>query len=56
MQVIIGTQVDIRFPRSEDPDPNLLIITGKTEDAVLDAVDHIKNMEEEFLQVLLLFA
>lgn len=46
--------MDVRFPRGDDPDPNLLVITGKTEDAVIDAIDHIKNLEEEFLQVLVI--
>uniref|UniRef100_A0A8D8Q697 Vigilin n=2 Tax=Cacopsylla melanoneura TaxID=428564 RepID=A0A8D8Q697_9HEMI len=42
-------KVDIKFPRQNDPDPNLVIITGK-EDDVLDAKDRLLNMEDEFLQ------
>jgi len=42
-------QVDVRFPRSGDPDPNLVTITG-TEDNVLDCKDYLLNREEEFLQ------
>ncbi|XP_063232691.1 vigilin [Bacillus rossius redtenbacheri] len=41
--------VDIRFPRSTDPDPNMVTIIG-SEDNVLDAKDHILNLEEEYLQ------
>jgi KH domain. len=42
-------KVDIKFPRQNDPDPNLVVITGK-EDDVLDAKDRLLNMEDEFLQ------
>lgn len=42
-------KVDINFPRSNDADPNLVIISGQ-EDDVLDAKDRLLNMEEEFLQ------
>ena len=41
-------QVDVRFPRSGDPDPNLVTITG-TEDNVLDCKDYLLNREEEFV-------
>lgn len=42
-------QVDVRFPRSGDPDPNLVTISG-AEDNVLDCKDYLLNLEEEFLQ------
>lgn len=42
-------KVDIKFPRSDDPDPNLVIITGM-EDNVFEAKDHLLMLEEEFLQ------
>jgi predicted PilT family ATPase len=41
--------VDLRFPRSTDPDPNLVTISG-AEDNVLDCKDYLKNLEEEYLQ------
>jgi len=42
-------QVDVRFPRSSDPDPNMVTISG-AEDNVLDCKDYLLNLEEEFLQ------
>ncbi|XP_054712100.1 vigilin-like [Uloborus diversus] len=42
-------KVDIRFPRPSDPDPDLVVIHGK-EDDVLDAKDHLLNLEEEYVQ------
>lgn len=41
-------KVDIKFPRSEDPDPNMVIITGQ-EDNVMDVKDHLLNLEEEYV-------
>lgn len=43
-------KVDVRFPRPNDPDPNLVQITG-TEDSVWDCKDHLLNLEEEFVSV-----
>lgn len=40
--------VEIRFPR-DSADPNLVIIAGKSEDAVYDCIDHLRIEEEEFL-------
>ncbi|VDN19836.1 unnamed protein product [Cylicostephanus goldi] len=40
--------VEIRFPR-DAADPNLVIIAGKSEDAVYDCIDHLRAEEEEFL-------
>jgi len=42
--------VDIRFPRPNDPNPNLVVVSGSDKDRVLDAKDHLQNLEEEFLQ------
>lgn len=42
-------KVDIKFPRSDDPNPNLVIIMG-AEDNVLEAKDHLLNLEEEYLE------
>lgn len=44
-------KVDIKFPRGEDPDPNLVIISG-AEDAVLDVKDYLLTLEEEFVSFL----
>lgn len=43
-------QVEIRFPRTTDPDPNLVVVAGKTEDAVFDCIDRLHSMEEDYLQ------
>jgi polyribonucleotide nucleotidyltransferase len=42
--------VDIRFPRADDADPSLVTVTGVSEDSVLDAIDCLKNLEEEYMQ------
>jgi len=42
--------VDIRFPWANDPNPNLVVISGPNEDKVLDAREHLLNLEEEYLQ------
>lgn len=44
-------KVDIKFPRSEDPDPNLVTISG-LEDNVFEAKDHLLNLEEEYVSSL----
>lgn len=41
--------VDVRFPRPGDPDPNIVTISG-SEDNVLDCKEALLNIEEEFLQ------
>ncbi|GMT13662.1 hypothetical protein PFISCL1PPCAC_4959, partial [Pristionchus fissidentatus] len=41
--------VEIRFPRSETADPDLVTVSGKDENAVLDCIDELKNLEEDFL-------
>ena len=43
-------KVDVRFPRPNDPDPNLVQIIGM-EDSVWDCKDHLLNLEEEFVSV-----
>ncbi|GBN52279.1 Vigilin [Araneus ventricosus] len=43
-------KVFIRFPRPSDPDPDLVVIQG-AEDDVLDAKDHLLNLEEEYLRI-----
>lgn len=45
-------KVDIKFPRPEDENPNLVTISGHEEN-VLDCKDHLLNLEEEFLQVII---
>lgn len=42
-------QVEIRFPRSTDPDPNLVVVAGKDEDSVYDCIDHLRAEEENYL-------
>ncbi|GIX67510.1 vigilin [Caerostris darwini] len=49
MKLMDQFKVDIRFPRSTDSEPDLVVIQG-AEDDVLDAKDHLLNIEEEFLQ------
>ncbi|KRZ22641.1 Vigilin [Trichinella pseudospiralis] len=43
-------QVEIRFPRQADQNPNLVTVCGKVEDSVFDCIDHLRNLEEEYLQ------
>lgn len=42
-------EVEIRFPRETDEDPNLVVISG-LEDNVQEAKDYLLNLEEEYLQ------
>ncbi|ESO99461.1 hypothetical protein LOTGIDRAFT_231082 [Lottia gigantea] len=42
-------KVELRFPRAEDPDPDVVIISGP-EEGVADCKDHLLNIQEEFLQ------
>merc|ERR1719312_205524 len=42
-------KVDIRLPRDGDEDPSLVVISGD-EEAVMDCIDHLKMLEEEFIQ------
>ena len=41
-------KVDIRFPRPDAADPDLVVITGN-EDDVLDCREHILNIAEEYV-------
>nr|XP_061790425.1 vigilin-like isoform X2 [Nerophis lumbriciformis] len=41
-------KVDLRFPQSGAADPNLVTVTGRPE-LVDEAIDHLLNLEEEFL-------
>lgn len=42
-------KVDIRFPRSNEADPNAVVITG-SEDNVNEAKDYLLNLEEEYVR------
>lgn len=42
--------VEIRFPRTNDPDPNMVVVAGKDENAVYDCIDQLRREEEDFLQ------
>lgn len=42
-------KVDIRFPRDTDENPDLVLISG-AEEQVMDAKEHLQNLEEEYLQ------
>lgn len=44
-------KVDIKFPRSDDQDPNMVTITG-LEENVLEAKDHLLNLEEEYVSLI----
>ncbi|XP_071109075.1 vigilin-like [Haliotis cracherodii] len=48
-KVMDDYQVDIRFPRPEDGDPDIVTITGM-DDNVYECQDHLLNLQEEFLQ------
>lgn len=43
-------RVEIRLPRSGDPDPNLVLISGKRQEDVDDCVEHLRQMEEEMME------
>merc|ERR1719323_1854072 len=42
-------KVEIRLPRDGDEDPSIVTISGD-DDAVQDCIDHLKIMEEEYIQ------
>jgi len=42
--------VEIKFPRAQDPDPNAVIVMGKDEENVYECIDYLRNIEEEYLQ------
>lgn len=41
-------KVDIKFPRNDDSDPDLVTITGMEEN-VIEAKDHLLNLAEEYV-------
>merc|ERR1711971_1459692 len=45
----MGYKVDIRLPRAGDEDPTLVVVSGD-QDACEDCIDHLKIMEEDFVQ------
>jgi len=47
-QIMNDFGVEIRFPRGNDADPNLVQIVGP-DNAVYDCKDHLLNLEEEFV-------
>lgn len=51
LQIMDQFGVLIRFPRNEDADPNLVSVSGKSEDSVYDCIDHLRNLEEEYNEV-----
>lgn len=49
-QIMQDYKVDIRFPRPNDSNPNLVVISGSDMDRIYDARDHLLNLEEEYIQ------
>jgi len=49
-KIMTDFKVDIKMPRDNDPDPDLVIIMGNDEDNVLDCKDHLLNLAEEYEQ------
>lgn len=45
-------KVDIRFPRANQDDPDIVTIMGQ-EDNVYDCKDHLLNLEEEYVSCIL---
>lgn len=43
-------KVEIKFPRPQDSDPDLVIITGNEADCE-EAKDHLLNLEEEYVSI-----
>jgi len=41
--------VDVRFPRAEDAEADLVVISG-AEDAVFECAERLRNLEEEYMQ------
>jgi len=41
-------KVDIRLPRDADEDPSLVVVSGE-EDNVAECIDHLKNIEEDYM-------
>jgi len=49
-EIMKDYDVEIRFPRDNTGNPNLVVISGSNGDKVFDARDHLLNLEEEYLQ------
>uniref|UniRef100_A0A672SEB0 Vigilin n=1 Tax=Sinocyclocheilus grahami TaxID=75366 RepID=A0A672SEB0_SINGR len=47
-------KVDVRFPQSGAADPNLVTVTGRPE-RVDEAIDHLLNLEEEYVRTFMSF-
>lgn len=47
-------EVEIRFPRETDPDPNIVVISGD-QDKVVECKDHLLYLEEEFVSTTVFF-
>lgn len=45
-------QIDLRFPQSGAADPNLVMVIGRPEH-VDEAIDHLLNLEEEYVRFFL---
>jgi exosome complex RNA-binding protein Rrp4 len=43
-------KVEIRLPRSGDANPDLVVVSGKQEDDVLDCCGKLRQMEEDFME------
>lgn len=43
-------KVDIKFPRNDDPDANLVVISGPEEN-VMEVKEHLLNLEEEYVSI-----
>jgi len=44
--------VEITFPRSTDPNPNLIVITGNNEDDVLDVKEEILSQADRLVCII----
>ena len=47
-KVMDDYKVDIKFPRQDAEDLNIVMVTGP-EECVLDCKDHLLNLEEEYV-------
>ena len=47
-RIMDNYKVDVRFPRGQDEDPDVIFISG-AEDDVEDCKDELLNVEEEFV-------
>ena len=44
-------KVDVRFPRREEENPDLVVITGDTEESVYDAETELKRLEDDYVSL-----